>query len=85
MTADPTNRSVYYNPKYEELYAPVSGPVHPTSKDGLARGATNHKLGMVEVCACCLARIPPPTHVTNIPTSFRYHCMPSLATNEMDR
>ena len=47
--ADPSSRAVYYNPKFEELYAPVAGPVHPTNKDGLARGATNHKLGMVEV------------------------------------
>ena len=49
LCSDPSKRQVYYNPKYEDMYAPVAGPVHPFSRDGLAQGSKNHKQGMVEV------------------------------------
>eukprot|EP00240_Pyramimonas_obovata_P007446 CAMPEP_0118921158 /NCGR_PEP_ID=MMETSP1169-20130426/527_1 /TAXON_ID=36882 /ORGANISM="Pyramimonas obovata, Strain CCMP722" /LENGTH=183 /DNA_ID=CAMNT_0006861833 /DNA_START=214 /DNA_END=761 /DNA_ORIENTATION=- len=45
---DPARKQVYYNPKYEDMYAPIAGPAHPYSKDGLSAGQRNHKLGHVE-------------------------------------
>jgi hypothetical protein len=47
--ADPAKKVVHYNPKYEDMYAPIAGPAHPFSKDGLAAGQRNHKIGHVEV------------------------------------
>ncbi|KAK3283548.1 hypothetical protein CYMTET_8758 [Cymbomonas tetramitiformis] len=45
---DPNSRKVFYNPRYENMYAPVAGPEHPFNKDGLADGLKNHKQGFVE-------------------------------------
>ncbi|KAL9226328.1 hypothetical protein vseg_002156 [Gypsophila vaccaria] len=48
---DPTQHVVSYNPTYEQLWAPIYGPAHPFSKDGVAQGLRNHKLGSVEDAA----------------------------------
>ncbi|KAK6139220.1 hypothetical protein DH2020_027040 [Rehmannia glutinosa] len=45
---DPTQRLVSFNPTYDQLWTPIVGPSHPYSKDGLAQGLRNHKLGFVE-------------------------------------
>lgn len=38
---------IHYNVKYDDLHAPVAGPVNPLS-DGGARGLRNHATGHVE-------------------------------------
>ena len=43
---DPAKKKIYYNAKYEDLYAPLAGPAHPFRAD--ARGARNHATGHVE-------------------------------------
>ncbi|KAK3041787.1 hypothetical protein RJ639_000303 [Escallonia herrerae] len=48
---DPTQHVVNFNPKYDQLWAPIYGPAHPYAKDGLAQGLRNHKLGHVEDAA----------------------------------
>ncbi|KAK9751029.1 hypothetical protein RND81_02G236900 [Saponaria officinalis] len=48
---DPTQHVVSYNPTYDQLWAPIYGPAHPFSKDGVAQGLRNHKLGSVEDAA----------------------------------
>jgi len=40
---------VYFNPRVEDLHAPVAGPAHPTRNIGLASGQRNHPTGSVEV------------------------------------
>ncbi|WMV28272.1 hypothetical protein MTR67_021657 [Solanum verrucosum] len=45
---DPTQHLVGFNSMYEQLWAPIYGPAHPYTKDGLAQGLRNHKLGFVE-------------------------------------
>ncbi|KAH7437259.1 hypothetical protein KP509_05G062500 [Ceratopteris richardii] len=48
---DPSQRKVNFNPSYDQLWAPIAGPAHPYSKDGMAQGLRNHKLGFVEDAA----------------------------------
>lgn len=48
---DPSQRTVSFNPTYDQLWAPIAGPAHPFAKDGLAQGLRNHKLGFVEDAA----------------------------------
>eukprot|EP00898_Chlorokybus_atmophyticus_P003311 jgi/Chlat1/3981/Chrsp26S04042 len=45
---DPHRRQIYYNPTYDQLWAPVAGPAHPYARDGLATGLLNHRTGQVE-------------------------------------
>ena len=45
---DPLQHVVVFNPTYEQLWAPIVGPAHPYTKDGIAQGMHNHKLGFVE-------------------------------------
>ena len=45
---DPLQHVVAFNPTYEQLWAPIVGPAHPYTKDGIAQGMRNHKLGFVE-------------------------------------
>ena len=45
---DPLQHVVVFNPTYEQLWAPIVGPAHPYTKDGIAQGMRNHKLGFVE-------------------------------------
>ena len=45
---DPLQHVVAFNPTYEQLWAPIFGPAHPYTKDGIAQGIRNHKLGFVE-------------------------------------
>ncbi|MCO5596381.1 hypothetical protein L7F22_050442 [Adiantum nelumboides] len=45
---DPSQRKINFNPTYDQLWAPIAGPAHPYSKDGIAQGMRNHKLGFVE-------------------------------------
>jgi len=45
---DPSVRKVMYNLPVEDLHAPVLGPAHPYSRDGLAAGQRNHRSGHVE-------------------------------------
>ncbi|KAL4605604.1 hypothetical protein ACB092_09G041600 [Castanea dentata] len=45
---DPLQHVVALNPTYEQLWAPIVGPAHPYTKDGIAQGMHNHKLGFVE-------------------------------------
>ena len=46
--SDPSKHTIYYNAKFDDMYAPVEGPNNPYETDGVARGLKNHKLGMVE-------------------------------------
>ncbi|KAL4188006.1 hypothetical protein AMTRI_Chr09g21680 [Amborella trichopoda] len=48
---DPVQHVVAFNPTYDQLWAPIYGPAHPFTKDGLAQGMRNHKLGFVENAA----------------------------------
>ncbi|OAY34556.1 pre-mRNA-processing factor 17 isoform X1 [Manihot esculenta] len=48
---DPVHHVVAFNPKYDQLWAPIYGPAHPYAKDGIAQGMRNHKLGFVEDAA----------------------------------
>ncbi|PNW84243.1 hypothetical protein CHLRE_04g226450v5 [Chlamydomonas reinhardtii] len=41
-------RKVMYNLPVEDMHAPVLGPAHPYSRDGLAAGLKNHFVGHVE-------------------------------------
>ncbi|EFJ18617.1 hypothetical protein SELMODRAFT_444442 [Selaginella moellendorffii] len=45
---DPLQKRVTFNPRYEQMWAPMEGPIHPYNKDGLSRGMKNHALGVVE-------------------------------------
>lgn len=45
---DPLQHVVTFNPTYEQLWASIVGPAHPYTKDGIAQGIRNHKLGFVE-------------------------------------
>ena len=45
---DPLQHVVAFNPTYEQLWAPIVGPAHSYTKDGIAQGMRNHKLGFVE-------------------------------------
>ncbi|KAK1296957.1 hypothetical protein QJS10_CPB15g01730 [Acorus calamus] len=45
---DPKQHIISYNPTYDQLWAPIYGPAHPYSRDGVAQGLRNHKLGFVE-------------------------------------
>lgn len=45
---DPTTRTIFYNLPVEDLDAPVLGPVHPYSKDGISQGLKNHRSGYVQ-------------------------------------
>ncbi|MCO5584143.1 hypothetical protein L7F22_038066 [Adiantum nelumboides] len=45
---DPSQRKINFNPTYDQLWAPIAGPAYPYSKDGIAQGMRNHKLGFVE-------------------------------------
>ncbi|KAG5603900.1 hypothetical protein H5410_025392 [Solanum commersonii] len=45
---DPTQHLVGFNSMYEQLWAPIYDSAHPYTKDGLAQGLRNHKLGFVE-------------------------------------
>lgn len=45
---DPNSRMVYHNPKYEELHAPVAGPVHPLHHGGHVVTHKNLPTGFVE-------------------------------------
>ncbi|KAK9277540.1 hypothetical protein L1049_007085 [Liquidambar formosana] len=48
---DPVQHAVAFNPTFDQLWAPIYGPAHPYSKDGIAQGMRNHKLGFVENAA----------------------------------
>jgi pre-mRNA-processing factor 17 len=43
-----TARKTYYNLPVEQLHAPIVGPSHPYTKDGVAAGFKNHRSGYVE-------------------------------------
>lgn len=45
---DATARRTYYNLPFDQLHAPVLGPVDPTAKGGVAAGLRNHLGGHVE-------------------------------------
>ncbi|CAL9001982.1 unnamed protein product [Prunus brigantina] len=45
---NPTQHIVGFNSTYDQLWAPIYSPSHPYSKDSIAQGMRNHKLGFVE-------------------------------------
>jgi len=48
FTPSMTQRSITFNVPADELHAPVVGPAHPFTKDGVAAGLKNHTSGHVE-------------------------------------
>eukprot|EP00741_Cyanophora_paradoxa_P003039 tig00000663_g2951.t1 len=46
--ADPTRSLIHYNPKVDQLWAPVAGPQHPFRADSMSKGFKNTLTGYVE-------------------------------------
>jgi len=42
------HKLVVTNPKVDEMYRPMEGPLHPAQKEGLSKGHNNHRLGNTE-------------------------------------
>ncbi|KAF5956230.1 hypothetical protein HYC85_003455 [Camellia sinensis] len=51
---DPSQHVVVFNPTYNQLWAPIYGPSHPYTKDGIAQGMRNHKLGKLMGFLCII-------------------------------